>query len=151
MLDHLDARLLTGLGESGRDIGVVEAGKVELERLGSFVVVGAAQLLQVDVGHGPGQREDGVRGIEARAQTAHFLAEHGHEDDGAPGFFLERGQGVGNRDHRRRAAGVVIRAVENVVSLAGAAHAEVVVMRGDDDIFSLQLRVCTAQYADHVA
>src|ERR1035441_10035096 len=70
VLHHADAGSLSGLAQERGDVGVVEARQIELEQARPLGVVGAAQLLQVDIGHGLRQREYGVLAIVTGAQTA---------------------------------------------------------------------------------
>ena len=142
---------LAGLAQERGDVGVVEARQVELEQARPLGVVRAAQLLQVDIGDGLRQRKYGVLAIVTRAQIAQFLAEQRHEDDAAPGPLGERGERLRNLDHRRRAAGVVVGAVVDVVAFASAANAQVIVVRGEHQVGVFQRRVGAAQNADHVA
>ena len=71
--------------------------------------------------------------------------------------MLRFGRAPGGRERARdlddgcRAAGVVIRAVEDVVAAARSAHAQVIVMSGDEHVGVRQSGVGPAQHADHVA
>ena len=75
-----------------------------------------------------------MRAIVARAHQSQFFPEESHENDGTLGPHRQGGQRAGNLDHRGRTAGIIIGAVINMISLAGSAHAQVIVMRGEQHI-----------------
>ena len=68
--------------------------------------------------------------------------------------MLPRGQGAGDLEHHRRARGVVVGPRVNgrhaAAQRAGAAHADVVVVRADDDRF-LGQRTFAGEHGNHVA
>jgi hypothetical protein len=61
-----------------------------------------------------------------------------------------RGQRIGDFDHRRGAAPVVIGAVVDVVAIARSAHAQVIVMGGHQHVGIAQRGVGAAQHTHHV-
>ena len=115
------------------------------------VVVGAAHLFQIQIGDGLRQRENGMLRVVARAEQSEFFAEQRDEHDAPLRPRRKRRQRARDLDHRCRAGCVVIGAVIDVVARPCPAHAEMIVMRGDQHVRVLQRRIGPAQHADDVA
>ncbi len=92
-----------------------------------------------------GERE--VRDERAAALETLLLGAEPHEHDGAGRPPAVVDQGLGERQQRRGARGVVVGAVEHA---AGGVGAEVVEVRADEDHLVAQVRIAAADPADDV-
>jgi len=88
--------------------------------------------------------------IVAGTEQSALFAEQRDEYDTALGMGRERRQSVGDLDDGGGAAGVVIGAVVDVVAGTRAAHAQVIVMRGHQQVCVRELGIGATEHADDV-
>nr|WP_246346788.1 hypothetical protein [Sphingomonas jinjuensis] len=110
------------------DLGLAGADEHEVAGFADDV-----EAVHVDPADGARQREDRVFGVISAAEQAAFLRRHRDEGDRAPGRS-RLGLRLGEADEPGDAAGIVERAVADVVAVHRIAAAQVIPMRGIEDI-----------------
>jgi len=125
----LDASDFSSVGEDSWELGKIETGNRSGADLRAVRRVGAADLIQVQIGDGFFERYQRMAAVISRADQPSLLAEESHKEDASGRMLFERGDRAGDLDDRYGSAAVVIRAVENLV-VTGGACAQVIVVRG---------------------
>src|SRR5262249_31799845 len=133
------------------DLRIVQPGQGCRADLWSLTVIGPAYLFQVDVRNRLCDRKDRMLAVIARAKQALLFAEKGHKHDAAPWSSRQCRECGSQLNHRCSSAAIIVSPIEYPISCSGILYAQVVVMRGDQNVGVIEPGIRAAKEPDHVA
>ncbi len=130
---------LPGVHQNRRHVGKIESRHVRAIEMRAFRRIRPPQLFQIQIRDRLVQRHQRMVDVITRSTQPFFLAAKQNEQDAALRARMQRRQGVGHFQHRRRSAGVIVRSVEDSV-VAGLRESYVIVMRAQHHVGVFELR-----------